>query len=197
MKKNRTKNNLSNRNGRNFNIPTTQLSYSGPLKIPQGAEQNDTTVMLLSAAATLSSSAGGVIDLVINNDPSGYTDWSSFATIYDEFRVLSMEFKYVPRNRYSKTTTTCIPVFQVIDRDSVGALSSVNATVQYSSCKIRSVEDPFTEIIRMIGTPGAQFITTASPTWTFSAKFYQSGYSASTNYGDFLIHILVQFRGKN
>ncbi len=175
----------------------TVLIYNGPPKLPQAREENRTETLELKSVLSLTSSVAGVIDTVIDNNPSGYLDWSSIAALWDEYRALSLMVHYFPYNRYSKSTTTCRPWYQVVDRDSNGVLSSVNAAAQYESCVLRSLEDPWTAICKMIASPSGDFKTTASPSFTFCIKGYQTGLSASTTYGEVLITLLVQVRGRN
>ncbi len=180
-----------------INIDPSVTRYLGPSRLPQDAVQNRTDVILLRSLLVVSSSAGGVIDQVVDNNPSGYQDWTSVAALWDDYRVLSLLIEYFPYNRYSKTTTNCKPWYSVFDRDSTGALSSLNAAVQYESCKQVSVEDPWSREIKMSDVTDAGFITTASPSATFCMKGYQNGYSASTSYGEFFVSMLVQVRGRN
>lgn len=197
MKKTNKKNMKKYKGGNRANIDPAATTYNGPSVLPRAKQENRTDVLEMKSLIVLASSAAGVIDQVIDNNPSGYQDWSSVAALWDDYRSLSLRIEYFPYNRYSKTTTSCKPLYQVIDRDSVGALSSVNAAIQYESCDRKSSEDPWTRVAKMKDVLDSQFITTASPSATFAIKHYQNGYSASTSYGEVLITLIIQVRGRN
>jgi len=179
------------------NIAESTLVYNGPYVLSRAGQQAHTEVVELTAVSTFSSDSGGGMDLVLNNDPSGYTDWSSYAAIWDEYRVLAMRLTFIPNNQYSKTTTLTVPLYVVIDRDSSGALSSKNQAVQYESCKIKSLENRWSYGIKMHGPTGAGWITTAATAATWWMKTFALSLSASSAYGDALITLMVQMRGKN
>lgn len=185
------------RRGRSINIPTSATLYNGPGRLPQHLAENVTEVLELKAVSLFTSDVSGVIATVINSDPTGYQDWTSIAALWDDYRALCLTVEYFPYNRYSKTTTNCKPLYTVFDRDSTGALSSLNAAAQYESCVQSSVEDPWKRVLKMTDVVDAQFLTTASPSATFSFKSFQNGYSASTTYGEALVTLLVQVRGRN
>jgi len=176
------------------------LTYRGPYQLPGSAEQNTLYTIETKSVLTLTSSAAGVIDAVYDNNPVGYQDWSSIAALWDEYRPLSIKVQFKPNNRYSKTTTVTVPIYVVIDRDSVGAISSKNQAIQYESCKIRSLDDPWSQgckAVAMTGLQTHQWITTASTAATFCIKVYATGCSNSTQYGDVIVTALIQVRGRN
>lgn len=179
-------------------IPATQTAYTGPIRTPYQQHQKELVSMTLVSRVVLASDVSGNAFYVYNNDPSGYQDWTSLANLFDEYRCLGMEIVFRPYNRYSKTTVVCLPIYTLFDRDSSGALGSVNAAIQYESVNIDSLEDPWIRTLKMGGDPvQARFISTASPAATFWFKTAVTGLSSSTNYGDLLITLLCQFRGRN
>jgi hypothetical protein len=177
------------------------LVYRGPYKLPGAREQNTLYTMEIRSLLTLSSSVGGVINQVFDNNPSGYQDWSSIAALWDEYRPLSIFVEYKPYNRYSKVTTVTRPMYLVADRDSVGALGSVNAAIQYESCRVVSLEDFWSSGVKTEGALSlggtTSWTTTASPVASYCLKTYTTGLSASTTYGDVLVTTLIQLRGRN
>lgn len=189
------------RNSRRSTTPASFVQrYNGPYKLPGSSEQNTLYTMEMKSVLALSSSVAGVINLVVDNNPTGYQDWSSVAALWDEYRPLSLLIEFKPNNRYSKTTTVTTPIYVLIDRDSLGALSSKNAAIQYESTKIRSLDDPYRQGVKTIGTTGlssAMWITTASPTATYCIKHYAESLSNSTTYGDVIVTLLIELRGRN
>lgn len=182
------------------NPSANSLGYRGPYKLPGSKEQNTLYTIECRSVLSCASDGSGNITTVVDNNPSGYLDWSSIAALWDEYRPLSLLVEFRPNNRYSKTTTVTVPIYVVVDRDSVGAIASKNAAVQYESCSTNSLDDPWRKGAKTIGISGlttTQWITTASPSATYCIKMFASGCSLSTTYGDLLITLLVQVRGRN
>ncbi len=176
--------------------PSNALSYTGPIVSPAAYEEADLHTVLLASTAILSSSAANIINNEYNNDPSGYHEWSSFATLFHEYRVLGMEIHFRPKDRYSKTTTLCNPLATVVDRSASGVLINYNVAASHASCKWQSLEDPWQRVIKMSNAEEAQFRQTASPAAYMWFKLWADTLSASTNYGMLIIKLLVQFRGR-
>jgi len=187
------------------------LTYTGPLWERFGPTNSDSVVTNLIYGVTLNSTAAGLITTVFDQTMTGLTDWTNWSGIYDEYRVLATQLEFFPNNRYSKVAATCTPGFGVIDRDSNGALVSASQALQYSSCRILSLEDPWTDRReyrgssvpalnwRMNSVADAMYVTTAAPIAATkpAIKLYFSGLSASTGYGFVIQRVKVQFRGKN
>lgn len=187
---------------------TIKLSYHGPMSLPGSMMQNAPIVASLFYTSTISSDAVGLISTIYNNDPSVYADFSNYASLYDEYRYLGIELEFFPNNRYSKTTTTCLPGVGVVDRDDTTALASVALGFQYESNMVLSLEDPWTDRrhyrgalpslkMKMNGAKEATWITTATPVATGCIKIRFEGLSSSTQYGRILVRGLFQFRGRD
>jgi len=182
------------------------LSYRGPIWDGAYHEQRVTRCHLLFATANLNSTAGGVIATVISSSSVTFSNFAAYANIYDEFRVLGMQLEYFPANRYSKTTTVCMPGIGVVDRNDSTPLSA--PSILYESTRQLSLEDPWTDRseyrgssvpalhIRMEGAEEAQWLSTGSTAAELYVKLYFSGLTASTTYGVYYVRALVQFRGQ-
>ncbi len=180
-----------------LHCPLKSNCYNGPVMIPAAIKADDSYVTELRSLQVLTSTAGGIFSTVLSNAPGGFTDWSSFQNLFSEYRVLAMDIKYFPYNRYSKTSTVCTPLYAVWDRNSATALGSKTAATGYASCKQLSLEDPFEMSLKMDGPDEAQFRDIGTSTATFWWKPYSDNLSISTTYGDILVTVLVQFRGRN
>jgi hypothetical protein len=91
-----------------FREPSADIqTYNGPVLPRAMKEESELYTAPLGFAGTISSTAGGVIDAYYSSDPAsfGLAEWTSLAAVYGEYRVLALEVKYWPINRYSKTTT--------------------------------------------------------------------------------------------
>jgi hypothetical protein len=185
------------RRGRSSNPNASSLSYRGPIVTRTDKTNANTITVLLNSQEGVTSSAGGVINNVAPlNNPAAANNWSDFAGAWDEFRVLASEIVFVPQNKYNKLTTTlCIPIIGVLDRDSSGALTSYAQGVNYASVKYLSLEEKFSFRYSMQGAREAVFETTASPASTGAFLLYGSGLTASTAYGTLFQRWRVQFRG--
>jgi len=189
-------------------ISAAKIMYDGPVTIPRSKLQEDITVVNMFLQANFSSSAAGTNQLVATNDPSFCYEWGSFDTLWEEFRVLGFDFEFFPSNQYSKTTTLCVPGCGVIDHESTGALASLQAGFEHGSCRMLSLENPWTDRgdyggsrapslkWRMASSEEAVFTPTSTTLSNGAIKFYFGGLSASIVYGLYLLRFLVQFRGR-
>lgn len=184
-------------NSRRSGTSSSSLVYRGP--VVRNNDRMNTTVVeiVLAGGGAITSTAGGVIANTFSiDDPGTAANWSDYATVWDEYRVLAAELYYSPQNVFNKlTTTVCAPGYLVIDRDGSSALTSYSQASAYGSSRFLSLEKPFRSIFRMNGVREAIFVTTASPGSTGSWLMYFSGLTASMTYGQVLIKWRVQFRG--
>lgn len=172
------------------------LSYSGPIKTPKSSDNRSTYLINLMTSSSITSTGGGVINNVLDNNPSGFGDWSSAAQLFDEYRVLGITVTFMPVNPYNTTRTTR-PLISVVDRDSSGLIGSLAAALNYESARNHDLTKTFTVTARASGPGNMSWVTTASPTATFWVKFYSESLTASTEYGLTKQTILVEFRGRN
>jgi hypothetical protein len=183
------------------------LKYRGPIWNTRLRENLNSIVVDLFSSGQLTSSAGGIINQVFTSSSTSFQNFSTWAGLYEEFRILGIQLEFYPNNRYSKTTTSCIPGFGVVDHADTSALTSAAQALGYASCRILSVEDPWSDRseyrgssvpalrIRMAGAEEAQWLPTASTAGLLAIKTYFTGLTASTQYGLFLFRALAQFRG--
>jgi len=180
----------------NANPPSSVVVYKGPID-PKGYKQEaELFTVPFGLQVSVQSSVAGVTALVYSSSPASANDWAACQAIYDEYRVLAMKLKYFPSNRYSKTTTVCRPAVTYVDRDDTALPTSYGQSCKKASSVIRSLEDPWTEVIRMNGQEDATFVTTATVVNAFSLKLYADGLTISTEYGMMFLEYLVQFRGR-
>jgi len=177
-------------------LPATALVYKGPTQ-----KRNDKTASTLSTVvmvntSTISSSAGGVISNVFSSDPTVSENWADASGLFDEYRVLSMQIKYFPNDRYDPGLTQHQrPLIVVADHNGNATLSSYALAANYSSSNIRSTGDPWTKSLNMEGVGEATFVNTStSPSDLFYIKVFSSGLAVSSEYGRFFQYYRVQFR---
>jgi len=185
-----------------------KLMYTGPIMLPKTILQEDVHCENLFFEGTLTSSSTGVINNFYTNDPTNCLEWTTWVLLYEEFRVLAFELEYFPSNRYSKTTTVCIPGVGVVDKTGSGALSSLSNGFSHGSCRVLSLEDPWTSrrdfagnkapsfTWRMSSAEEALFTNTSTTLSNGAIKLFFANLSNSTQYGIILLRFLVQFRGR-
>lgn len=155
---------------------------------------NHTTTLMLTDQVDLASTAGGAIADVYGNSPTGSPNWADTNTVWGEFRTLAMRVRFLPNNRYSKTTTTCVPMVAIVDRRASTALASYDAGVSHESHRLVSLEDPWTMEVFMEGSEESQFQAVSGPVSVSWIKLYATGLTVSTTYGKVFVDYLVQFR---
>lgn len=180
----------------------TALRYNGPTRLPQSVQQNDTVTTQINVAATISSSGSGVIDTVFDSvsQVTSSSDWASWAALYIEFRVLSMDLELYPTNKYNLPTTTgAAALFSVVDRNAAAALASLTSAVNYDSVEGHEPSTKVRRVVKMNSPEEADWIDTGSTPGAASRmyiKLWSSGNSNSTSFYTYLNRILVQFRGR-
>lgn len=159
------------------------------------------TERLVYVNTTFASTGTGAINGVYPiRDPTLASDWTNFSNTYQEFRVVAAKIKFLPKDRYSKTTTVCQPLVGVIDLVDSSALTSMSSAAQNISLKWLSLEDPWQLEwrLRKDDTLRTGWYDTAGG-WSFneSFKFFSSGLSLSTNYGTVFMEYIVEFKGRD
>jgi len=173
--------------------------FRGPIISRNMRAEEEVVSIPLIFTGVLSSSAGGVIDTNYNSDPSGYglSDWTGLAGVYGECRVLGLEVKFFPNNRYSKISVNCTPLVVLVDREAPTAtLGTYQLAASHESARIVSLEDPWTEVAKMQNAEESQFLSTSGTQALFSVKMYADGLTVTTQYGRCFVYLLIQFRGR-
>lgn len=150
----------------------------------------------------IATSAGGVINTINTLAPSSFSDWSSLAALYDEWRLLGVKIRIQSLLTYS-TGVAHGDVICVFDNDDNStALTSYGNGLDYTNRCIHTTNKPtattFEATKYSIGDPstGSSWATTGAPTSNpCSLKLYADSISASTTYLSLSISIVVQFRG--
>lgn len=188
--------------GRNFaQTPINAITYKGPFNSPALMEASDLHTFVLVFNGTIASDGTGKIATVFDgySQASSAADWAGLSGLFKEYRILGFKVIYSPWNQYSKATTVVTaPVRSIVDRTSSTALTSLSDASSYSSCKIHSLENPFSRSVRMDGVDESQWILSGGSPATTSRlyiKLFSNGLSNTITYGDYTSYIVVQFRG--
>lgn len=174
-------------------LPLTALSYKGPIFTPADRDNNDLNTLVLLQTVQMTASATVLNNVSVFNNPQNCVDWSDYSSSWDQYRVLAMEFRYVPN---SENQVPAAPLFSVIDRDTSTALVSLASAANYASMVSHTLDRPWRRSMKMAGVTEAQWFNTQGlPAAGGSIKLWSSGL-ANVNFGTLLIYYRVQFRGR-
>jgi hypothetical protein len=185
------------RKSKGTNPSADAMTYRGPLRLPGSRLQMSLTTVMLGYNASLTSNGSGVVSQVWGLNVSLFDLYTSFTTLYDEFRLLSATLLFVPNASGATVSSVAYaPLAIVLDRDSTTALTGYPNAVDYDSFKVRPINDTLRAAsYRMAAQPDAAFITssTTSVAWF---KMYATGLTASTTYGQVFVESLWQGRAR-
>ncbi len=154
-----------------------------------------TTTLIVDAALTTDGS--GLIQSVFSDNPNGVANWSSYVSVFSEYRILIMKIEFDPLWAAGGSTSIFwAPIAHVVDNDDATALTAYSVAARYSSCTKSPGQRGFTHSALMEGSSESAFQPTANPSATKWIKFYSSGNTASTTIGRIQQVFVVQFRGK-
>lgn len=156
-------------------------------------------VRRLSLLGAVSTTAGGVLSYLQQNNPSGFTDWSSLSALFQEYRVLALKLTWIPLYTHWGTTTAqgwAQNIAIIYPWRDAGATAPATATAAFSidGSKILELQKRTSIEIRMSNTLEAQYQNTRTPGSTFALGIYGASNVASTVLGNITAEILVQFR---
>jgi len=181
-------------------LPATALRYLGPIVPPSTISQRTTYTTSLHGNQQMTSSAAGVLSGVLSlRNPSTSSGWGNLVAVFDEFRVLSAEFKWVPFNTYNSTIAQATPPFLTFfDLDTAVVPTTTTIAQSYGSCMMNNLSITFKRTYRMDSPEEASFVNTSVPT---NAKVGSLGFITAQNcannqtYGFWFFTYNVQFRG--
>jgi hypothetical protein len=139
-------------------------------------------------------------------DVSGISGWSSFAALFDEYRVRKAKLVVMPgfiglgSAAIGTGTGTTQFVRMVVDYDDSTAISSSTAALLYDTGVDFPLGSsvPAKHVLKALpeGQPDLAWVTTATPIVPFWFKFYNlfTGLTASSNVAIAYIEVDVEFR---
>lgn len=155
------------------------------------------------------SSVGGGIQNTITdiNGLSNAFHYTSAVNVFDEVFLVGVAVDVLPKNRYSKTTTSSTTLFMVKDDDSTPTISSYDEAASYGKNCIKMNIDDGTYDERMGSKPkwfpratphtylsGWQTSATAGLAFTGAIAFYAANLSNSIAYFDVIATYHVKMR---
>jgi len=183
------------------NARSTKWVSTGPFRSPAAlAGDKIYDFPLYYADNTLDSTGAGVInDVIPLFDPTNASDYGVLASSYREFRVVAARLRYIPHNRYSKTTTVTTALMGVIDVGGVSVLTGYNQAYGFDTSKALSLDDPWSMTYRLprADTKYSDFEPTSAVTAKVGGfKLFASALSLSVTYGTYVVDWKVQVRGR-
>jgi len=191
-----------NRSG-NMSPDAGVITYSGPSRLPASIRPPSHTVQLnrlITAAVTAGTSFGFNVN---NGDPEALpiTEFATWAGLYDEYRVLSIEAEYTPAFANASTNVATLgggsPWNTVVLRNSGAVPTAYAQLIENSSIKQSSINKPFKRIAKMSSTDESQLIpinTAPSALYGISGFAIPSVASTTQTYGLILVRYMIQFR---
>lgn len=176
--------------------PPGAVVYTGPIRDRFTRNQTRSAIVVASFQTDVSTNGSGVLNNVFSSgNVNSINVWGSWASTWDEYRVLGFEVQFQPFNRYNSGTVNVAPVFTVVDQNDGGALGSAAIAAEYESCQLHCGSDPWKRVARMAGIVDGQYTPTSSVVPHYWIKIYSSGNTISTKLGTALITFRIQFRG--
>ncbi len=137
-------------------------------------------IFKLRTSFTTLTTSGANLTQVVAMDVTGLSPWSSFANIFDEYRVRKAVLHIVQLyTGYGGTASTlaAMPIIVVVDYDDSSALASLANAIQYDTAKIVHFGSANPKVHNSKeaipeGQPDLAWVTTASPTVPFWWKFW-------------------------
>jgi hypothetical protein len=157
---------------------------------------------VVNSAIIVSSGIGGIINVIQTFEPNGFSDWSSLASLYDEFRVIGGEAKFFCLQQNSVLAQSGLVVAVYDNDDATSTLSSYNQALDYTNqIQFASVWDndkfPTLRFTRPVNTPATSspWASTGAPaSYPCSIKILATGLSNSTNYFNVSFRMVLQLR---
>ncbi len=137
-------------------------------------------VLTARTSFTTLTTSGTNLTQVVAMDVTGISGWSSFANLFDEYRVRKAILHIQPLYALygaSATALAAMPIIVVIDYDDSSAIGSLAAAIQYDTEKIiylgsAKASSHTAKPAHPEGQPDLAWVTTATPTVPFWFKFW-------------------------
>lgn len=182
-------------------VPSSAVSYRGPVLLPRTSEANDVIEANYITDGVVASDVAGVINSVFSTtNLTSNPQFSAQTALYNEFRVLAMSVQFVPNAENATVSAVDYrPLYEVDWRDNGSALTSYATASGYASMRSHSVNRKFSSSLHMTGVEEAGWLPCLPAVSTpppFGLKWYADSLTAATPYGRYRQIFLVQWRNR-
>jgi len=154
----------------------------------------------LSQVLSTASSPGGDISVSILADPSSAADWTNFAALYGEYRVLGMRVRWVPKKHNwvnsVDTSISNVLAYGIMRNATSPVPVTVDAAFRNTNVGLGQLDSPHRSNSRAGSAQEMLFRNTASPGAFWYYYLVANGASNGTVYGSLFVEWIVQFRAR-
>lgn len=191
MTKNFNKNRKNKRTNSYPSLRPSTTVYRGPISTPA----SDTEVITLRDSFDISSNAGGVVALRFDNNPSSARNWTELSTVFNDYRVLGIRYKYFPVNVVNTATFGGIFGYNSIVHGSISLPTTLPQASSVGLAQPWTAFRRFTREWRMSEVVESVFQLCSAPAATSNTLLlYGTTGGINLDYGTIMIEYLIQYR---
>lgn len=179
------------------NVSSDTIRYTGPIRSENKGMADDSMTVTLSAAFSVSGSSVGLQMSTGSDGITSAADWTRFAALYDEYRVLGFEQKFLPHYKAGNNAVVHSAGFACSTHSATnpGPFTSIMAAVEYDWKEVNTANS-FTTQWKMNSTEEAQFGVTSNPVAQGWINAFLPTATSTGSYGYCVNVFVVQFRGR-
>lgn len=174
-----------------------EIAYTGPMK-PAAARHQLTTLKKYGSWSSQATTTGaGILDPAFVLSPSTLNDWGNLQNDWTEYRILGVEVEYIPNAENAFVTGLGYgQLAMVIDRtSSTSALTSFQQALEYEGHVVGAVNKRFKISAKARGANELAWVNITTSSYWCSMRGYSNGtLSNTTNYGTYIVNLLVELR---
>lgn len=172
---------------------STYFPLSHFSSVMRGAREEDYLFTIrLAFDQAVTSDGSGTIATVLSDSPVQAQNWTNYAAVFDEYRILAYKVTFEP---FWTVNCTFAPVASVVDRSDATALTGYGLAERYASHKKAMGKQKWFQVVNMSDGDDSTFVSTASTSAKHWIKAYSAGNTASFTFGRYNAEMIVQFRG--
>jgi len=184
----------------NSNPATSLVVYRGAIRtIDRGVPQDEVTIVTGQWIPASASGSLGMQGAVGNGNVSSSADWTRFAGLYDEYRVLGFRIDWRPHYGWGNNTVIQASGLWITTHQPTNPtpFTSLNQMIDYQDWSEIHTGKQSSKEWKMSSTEESQFTPTAGPvTGGYICWFIPTATTTSVVYGNFYVTYRVQFRGR-
>ncbi len=186
------------------NPPSTSLSSAVVKRIPMGTLSNDAITARLTAFTSFSSGAGGALTAEVQSNPNSYlggasdlTEWDTYAALYQQYRVLTLTVRFVPRRHNwisGDSVGVTSPSIVTYSRRGGTQPTTYQSCLEQSSSRLLNSDVPFETSINFNTDNLWEQVNV--PVARQYVGVYGENFPSSTVIYDAMVEMTIQFRAR-